>query len=460
MKFKRTVFLAAFVVTMGLLLGASATQAATVICENDPEPCAETDSVIRIEDLEVTDSQGETTVYTVFFRNVQANGIYGGNLLYDFTNQEDASLAMEAVQEALNSNVPIPASAGDLTSTPSFFIGAKTTDKKTDTGYQILLALGSESFEEGWDECSAELNCLNGVTALENAIPYTYAVFSDGSPKLLYPFGEIEIRTPNYDWRSVENATDYFLWVEDSEGEMISPLSDWYAAEEVGCVSSEGDLEPLLICSVSGEDYPDLINGSYNWKVLSYISGTNYKWSDYLSFTVAAPVPTTLTVEKAGEGTGTVISEPSGIDCGDTCEADFLGVVTLKAIPDEGFELADWVGCNFVDPIENDCRVSMTEAKTVTATFSDRAPRILTVELGGDGTGTVTSDPAGIECSDIFSVCSAPFVDTSVTLTATPDDGSKLIGWTGCKEVDLITEKCIVKMTEAKTVTAIFNAPF
>jgi hypothetical protein len=31
MKFKRTVLLAAFVVTMGLLLGASATQAATVI---------------------------------------------------------------------------------------------------------------------------------------------------------------------------------------------------------------------------------------------------------------------------------------------------------------------------------------------------------------------------------------------------------------------------------------------
>jgi hypothetical protein len=185
--------------------------------------------------------------------------------------------------------------------------------------------------------------------------------------------------------------------------------------------------------------------------------------SDPLSFTVAAPVPTTLTVEKAGEGTGTVISEPSGINCGDTCSADFLGVVTLKAIPDEGFELADWVGCNFVDPIENDCRVSMTEAKTVTATFSDRAPRILTVELGGDGTGTVTSDPPGIECGDdlFFDFeCAAPFVDTSVTLTATPDDGSQVKGWTGCKEVDLITEKCIVLMTDAKTVRAIFNAPF
>ena len=205
---------------------------------------------------------------------------------------------------------------------------------------------------------------------------------------------------------------------------------------------------------------PTLIDGSYNWKVLSYISETNYKWSDYLSFTVTRPVPTTLTVEKAGEGAGTVTSVPAGIDCGDTCEADFLGVATLKAKPDDGSEFTRWDGCDDVNPTTNDCTVEMTEAKTVTAIFSARTPRILTVELEGDGTGTVTSDPAGIECSDIFSVCSAPFVDTSVTLTATPDDGSQVKGWTGCKEVDLITEKCIVKMTEAKTVTAIFNAPF
>ena len=457
MKFKRTVLLAAFVVTMGLLLGASATQAATVICENDPEPCAETDSVIRIEDLEVTDSLGETTVYTVLFQNTQAIGAYGNSLVYDFTNQEDASLAMEAVQEALNSNVPIPQSAAAPTSTPSFFIGAKTTDM-TQAEYRIFLALGSESFETGWDECSAELNCLNGVTALEDRIRYTYAVFDDGSPKLYFPVGEIENSPPNYDWRSVENATDYLLWVEDSEGEII--ISDWFEAGEVGC----GNLEPGLPCSVEGFDTsaPDLIDGSYNWSVLSWVpptSGeTNYKWSDPLSFTVARPVPTTLTVEKAGEGAGTVTSVPSGIDCGNTCEADFLGVVILKAIPDEGFELADWAGCDDVDPTTNDCTVEMTEEKTVTAIFSARTPRILTVELDGEGTGTVTSDPAGIDdCDDM---CSAPFVSTSVTLTATPDAGSQVTYWNGCDQFDLIAKECIVLMTEAKTVRVIFDAPF
>ena len=455
MKFKRTVLLAAFVVTMGLLLGASATQAATVICENDPEPCAETDSVIRIEDLEVTDSLGETTVYTVLFQYGQALGAYGSSLVYDFTNQEDASLAMEAVQEALNSNVPIPQSAGDLMSTPSFFIGAKTVD--SGQSVRQVLALGSESFEEGWDECTQD--CLNGVTALEDNIQNTYAVFSDGRPKLLYPVGEIENTTPDFLWRSVENATYYFLWVEDSEGEIISPLSDWYEAEEVGC----GNLEPGLRCNAPGGDYQDLINGSYNWQVLSWVpptttnGETNWEWSDPLSFTVAGPGPKTLHAKWGGTGTGTVISNPPGIVCGNTCDADFLGVVILKAIPDEGSEFTDWAGCDNVDPITNDCTVEMTEEKTVTATFSEPAPRILTVELEGEGTGTVTSDPAGIDCGDM---CSAPFDSTSVTLTATPDDGSKLKGWTGCKNVDLISEKCIVLMTEAKTVTAIFDAPF
>ena len=452
MKFKRTVLLAAFVVTMGLLLVAGAPQAATVICENDPEPCAETDSVIRIEDLEVTDSLGETTVYTVFFQNAPATSVYSFSLVYDFTNQEDASLAMEAVQEALNSNVPIPASAAAPTSTPSFFIGAKTTDKTAAGGLRILLALGSESFEEGWDECSAELNCLNGVTALEENNINTYAVFSDGSPKLLSPVGEIEDNKPGYTWRSVENATDYVLWIEDSEGLLFY---DWYTAEDVGCDSEEGDSVPGLNCSVDSET-PTLIDGSYNWKVLSYISETNYKWSDYLSFTVASPVPTTLTVEKAGEGAGTVTSVPPGIDCGDTCEADFLGVATLKAKPDDESELKGWTGCDDVHPTTNDCTVEMTEAKTVTATFSARTPRILTVELEGDGTGTVTSDPAGIDCGDM---CSAPFVSTSVTLTATPDDGSELVVLRGCDDVNFLDNECTVLMTEAKTVTAIFNAP-
>ena len=127
MKRKRTVFLAAFVVAMGLLRGAITTQAATVICKNEPEPCAENTAVIRIEDLEVTDSMGVTTFYTVLFQYKLAKEVYGDSLVYDFTNQDDFFLAMEAVEEALNTNDPIPSTAGE-SDRNQFFIGAKTVD--------------------------------------------------------------------------------------------------------------------------------------------------------------------------------------------------------------------------------------------------------------------------------------------------------------------------------------------
>jgi hypothetical protein len=77
----------------------------------------------------------------------------------------------------------------------------------------------------------------------------------------------------------------------------------------------------------------------------------------------------------------------------------------------------------------------------------------LALTKSGTGTGTVTSSPSGINCG---SVCSAPFTkETSVTLTAVPDIGSTLAGWTGggCGG----TGTCTVTISTDVTVTAIFN---
>ncbi len=64
--------------------------------------------------------------------------------------------------------------------------------------------------------------------------------------------------------------------------------------------------------------------------------------------------------------------------------------------------------------------------------------------------GTVTSNPAGINCG---STCSENYgAETSVTLTASPNSGYTFTGWSGggCSG----TGACIVTMTEAKSVTA------
>jgi YVTN family beta-propeller protein len=58
--------------------------------------------------------------------------------------------------------------------------------------------------------------------------------------------------------------------------------------------------------------------------------------------------------------------------------------------------------------------------------------RTLTVVKSGDGTGTVTSNPAGITCGTGTEACTEGYAaGTAVALTATPDAGSVFGGWSG-----------------------------
>jgi len=84
-----------------------------------------------------------------------------------------------------------------------------------------------------------------------------------------------------------------------------------------------------------------------------------------------------------------------------------------------------------------------------TESFSSTEP--LTVTKTG-GNGAVTSDPAGITCG---ATCTADFTHgIDVTLTAAPDTGYSVSGWSGdCSGTGAI---CTVTMDAAKTVTALF----
>ena len=83
----------------------------------------------------------------------------------------------------------------------------------------------------------------------------------------------------------------------------------------------------------------------------------------------------------------------------------------------------------------------------------DAVPRppltVTAVQLGGSG--TVTSSPAGINCG---TACSARFdPNTTVTLTAKPDKGSRFLGWQhGCSGKG----RCTITIDGAKSVTARF----
>ena len=79
----------------------------------------------------------------------------------------------------------------------------------------------------------------------------------------------------------------------------------------------------------------------------------------------------------------------------------------------------------------------------------------LTVQLSGDGAGTVSSSPAGLTCSGM--TCTGTFqAGVSVSLSATATTGS-FLGWSGdgCQG----TNGCTVVLDQDQTVQALFGAP-
>lgn len=102
----------------------------------------------------------------------------------------------------------------------------------------------------------------------------------------------------------------------------------------------------------------------------------------------------TLTVIRAGTGSGKVSSSPAGIDCGATCSGSFTAgsQVTLTATADSGFTFGGWSGegCNGI----GSCSVAMDADRNVTATFVQDT-HVLSLNLAGSGTGTISASPAG-----------------------------------------------------------------
>jgi phospholipase C len=92
----------------------------------------------------------------------------------------------------------------------------------------------------------------------------------------------------------------------------------------------------------------------------------------------------------------------------------------------------------------------------VTATFntSTASTYQLTVLTSGSGSGTVTSNPSGINCPQ---TCNASFPrGTAVTLTAAATTGSTFTGWSGACTG---TGTCSLTLNADTSVSATFNAP-
>ncbi|MCB2180395.1 MAG: right-handed parallel beta-helix repeat-containing protein [Desulfobulbaceae bacterium] len=132
-----------------------------------------------------------------------------------------------------------------------------------------------------------------------------------------------------------------------------------------------------------------------------------------------------LSVTKIGSGDGLVTSDAAGIFCGDDCLGLYpLGTtVTLTATPNSNAAFMGWSGedCSGT----GSCQIEITANPIdVSATFT--RTRVLTAILGGSGSGSVTSDPPGIDCGED---CQETFVEgTEITFSLIPDQGSYAVG--------------------------------
>jgi List-Bact-rpt repeat protein/Big-like domain-containing protein/Regulator of Chromosome Condensation (RCC1) repeat protein len=178
--------------------------------------------------------------------------------------------------------------------------------------------------------------------------------------------------------------------------------------------------------------------------------------STTLTVVDAGPTRFTLVVSRQGTGVGTVTSDDGSINCGGggACSASYDSgtTVTLRATASAGSTFSGWSGCEAV--AGTSCAVTMSEARSVTATFT-RQRFTLAVSRQGTGSGTVTSDDGSINCGG-GGTCSASYDSgTTVTLRATASAGSTFNGWSGCDTVS--GTSCTVTVNGARSVTATFT---
>ncbi|MEK7747941.1 MAG: M12 family metallo-peptidase [Nitrospirota bacterium] len=162
-----------------------------------------------------------------------------------------------------------------------------------------------------------------------------------------------------------------------------------------------------------------------------------------------------LSVAKAGSGSGEVISDPAGIDCGTDCTESFVQgkKVTLLATPSPSHFFSHWVGpCP--EPGSPTCEVSINSDQLVTANFDKTKPaQTFKLDVTITGKSGKVKGTKGINCpSDCTGTLST---GTTVQLTASADPGSVFTGWDGGDCAG--TGVCIIKMFADKTVMAGFE---
>lgn len=172
---------------------------------------------------------------------------------------------------------------------------------------------------------------------------------------------------------------------------------------------------------------------------------------------------TTLTLTTTGSGS--VASTPSGVSCSTPCVQQQFQVPigstwTLIGTGSNGQSFNSWGPNGACTGIDDDCIVTVLGPTQVTANFGAPSGYTVTVNQTGSGQGTVTSSPAGIDCTNGTGACSALFpVPSGPSVIATPAPGSTFGGFTGpCAVTNTQPTTCWVMLYSDSQVGVAFNS--
>ncbi|MGB3941599.1 MAG: toxin TcdB middle/N-terminal domain-containing protein [Candidatus Manganitrophaceae bacterium] len=225
---------------------------------------------------------------------------------------------------------------------------------------------------------------ISKTTSLDNTVPNTPSNLSATA------YSNTQI---NLSWTA---PTDNFgisgYWIERCQG--------------ANCDSTPSNFARITSSFVTTASYSNAgltSNTSYSYRVQAVdLAGNLGGYSTVATvLTKADPV---LTLTKSGTGSGSITSNPVGLDCGATCTPSFAlsTSVALTATSSVGSTFTGWSGaCTGTGA----CNVTMDAAKSVTATFNDNqpptAPDVLTATASSDTQivllWTVSSDNMGVD---------------------------------------------------------------
>jgi hypothetical protein len=223
----------------------------------------------------------------------------------------------------------------------------------------------------------------------------------------------------------------------------------------VGCPEPAG-----LVCKVP--------KGKADVSVEAVFKGTSK------AFTPAEALTLSKGESEKNFGWGTV--KASGLTCETECDETtvlYQGPITLpkpkagktvelKETPAFGSAFVGWSGA--CSGTEATCKVTMEEAKSVTAEFADLPDFALKVEKAyAGGLGTVSSKPKGISCGTTCTATSANMPEgSSIELIAKPaktEPATTFVKWEGGDCAGKTEATCTVGMDKAETVKAVFSGP-